>query len=200
MKEQRFPVSLVALFAISTLVGVGLALLVLSSGGAPSAGANPGSRSVLREGGPAPAFTLRDLNGNEVSLTELRGSVVVINFWASWCPPCLEETPALIEAYETLRAEGHSIVFIGIGVNDDPENLRRFAQNNRIPYPVVEDTDNAVSDAYGVRGLPTTVFVDSRGVVRRVWNGAIRKERVLEIVYELLLRGSSDQKNTSAAR
>lgn len=192
MTEQRFPLSLVALFAVSTLVGVGLALLVLSgSSSPPSAGLSPSGG--VREGAPAPPFSITDFDGNSLSLAELRGKVVVINFWASWCPPCLEETPALIEAYEALRAQGHAVVFIGIGVNDNPENLRRFAQNNRIPYPVAEDVDNAVSDAYGVRGLPTTVFIDSRGVIRRVWNGAIRKERVLEIVYELLLRTHTEQ-------
>ncbi|MDW8396040.1 MAG: TlpA disulfide reductase family protein [Anaerolineae bacterium] len=193
MNQPRLPISLIVLFATSTLVGVGLALLVLSGSMSAPAAISP-SRAALREGAPAPLFTLKDFAGNPVSLAELRGNVVVINFWASWCPPCLEETPDLVEAYQTLRAQGHAVVFIGVGVNDDSENLRRFAQNNRIPYLVVEDTDNTVSDAYGVLGLPTTVFVDSRGIVRRVWNGAIRKQRVLEIVYELLLRTQQEQR------
>jgi peroxiredoxin len=97
----------------------------------------------------------------------------------------LEETPALIAAYNELRQRDPDIEFIGVGTNDDAENLRKFAENNRIPYLVVNDSDSRVSDAYGVLGMPTTVFVDSSGVIRRVWNGAITQAQVVEIMRSL---------------
>jgi peroxiredoxin len=173
---------------IGLLVGVGLAMLVLSSSLAqPTAlpSLPSSSRSALRVDAPAPDFTLNTFDGRAVSLSALRGKRVLINFWASWCPPCLEETPALIAAYNELRQRDPDIEFIGVGTNDDAENLRKFAENNRIPYLVVNDSDSRVSDAYGVLGMPTTVFVDSSGVIRRVWNGAITQAQVVEIMRSL---------------
>jgi cytochrome c biogenesis protein CcmG/thiol:disulfide interchange protein DsbE len=174
---------------VGLLVGVGLAALVLSSSTAqpaalPSLSSSTG-HSALRVDAPAPDFTLNTFDGRAVSLSALRGKRVLINFWASWCPPCLEETPALIAAYNELRQRDPDIEFIGVGTNDEPENLRKFAENNRIPYLVVDDSDSKVSDAYGVRGMPTTVFVDSSGVIRRIWNGAITQAQVIAIMRDL---------------
>ncbi|MCS7056555.1 MAG: TlpA family protein disulfide reductase [Thermoflexales bacterium] len=186
--KRPFPISLIVLSAVAALVGIGLAVLILSSSAAQQAGlpvlvsSSSSSRSLLREGAPAPEFTLKTLDGRPVALADLRGKTTLINFWASWCPPCLEETPALIAAYEELKQANPNIEFIGIGTNDDSANLKRFAENNRIPYIIVEDPDGKVSDAYGVLGMPTTVFVDERGIVRRIWNGAIRKEQVIQIM------------------
>ncbi len=186
MQARSFPFGLVLLGAAAALVGVGLAVLVLSSSSAAQQNGlpvlSPSTRALLREGAPAPAFTLNTLDGRPISLADTKGKAILINFWASWCPPCLEETPALIAAYNELKQADPNIEFIGIGTNDDRANLQQFAENNRIPYIVVEDPDGKVSDAYGVLGMPTTVFVDSNGIVRRIWNGAIRKEQVIEIM------------------
>ncbi len=174
--------------AVGILVGVGLAVLILSSSTTQPANLpslSSASTSRLRVGAPAPDFTLSTFDGQTVSLSALRGKRVLINFWASWCPPCLEETPALIAAYDELRRSDPNIEFIGVGTNDDPENLRKFAENNRIPYPVVDDSSSEVSDAYGVLGMPTTVFVDSSGVIQRIWNGAIKQSQVVEIMRAL---------------
>ncbi|MCS6848683.1 MAG: TlpA disulfide reductase family protein [Anaerolineae bacterium] len=185
-QKRSFPFGLILLGAAAALVGVGLALLVLSSSSAAQQRGLPilssSTRALLREGAPAPEFTLKTLDGRPVTLSDLRGKATLINFWASWCPPCLEETPALIAAYDELKRTNSNVEFIGIGTNDDRANLQKFAENNRIPYIIVEDPDGKVSDAYGVLGMPTTVFVDGNGVVRRIWNGAIKKEQVIEIM------------------
>lgn len=186
MQTRSFPLGLILLSAAAALVGVGLAVLVLSSSGAAQQSGlpilSPSARALLREGAPAPEFTLETLDGRPVALSDLRGKAALINFWASWCPPCLEETPALIAAYDELKRTNPNIEFIGIGTNDDRANLEKFAENNRIPYIIVEDPDGKVSDAYGVLGMPTTVFIDGSGIVRRIWNGAIKKEQVVEIM------------------
>ncbi|MFC1464283.1 MAG: TlpA family protein disulfide reductase [Candidatus Brachytrichaceae bacterium NZ_4S206] len=184
--KRSFPFGLILLGTAAALVGVGLAVLVLSSSSAAQQSGlpilSPSTRALLREGTPAPEFTLKTLDGRPVALSDLRGKATLINFWASWCPPCLEETPALIAAYDELKRTNPNVEFIGIGTNDERANLEKFAENNRIPYLIVEDPDGKVSDAYGVLGMPTTVFVDGNGVVRRIWNGAIKKEQVIEIM------------------
>ncbi|MCL6511659.1 MAG: TlpA family protein disulfide reductase [Anaerolineae bacterium] len=185
MQERSSPFGLILLGIAAALVGIGLAVLVLSSSAAQRNGLpvlSPSTRALLREGAPAPEFTLNTFDDRPVSLSDLRGKPTLINFWASWCPPCLEETPALIAAYNELKRTKPDVEFVGIGTNDDRDNLRKFAENNRIPYLIVEDPDGKVSDAYGVLGMPTTVFLDSSGVVRRIWNGAIKQEQVVEIM------------------
>lgn len=188
-QKRSFPTGLILLSLAAALVGVGLAVLVLSSSTAQPSGlpvmsssSSSSGRALLREGAPAPDFTLSTLDGRPVALADLRGKAVLVNFWASWCPPCLEETPALIAAYEELKQSKADVEFIGIGTNDDSANLRKFAENNRIPYLIVEDPDGKVGDAYGLLGMPTTIFIDRQGVVRRIWNGAIRKEQVIQIM------------------
>ncbi|MFN3705282.1 MAG: TlpA family protein disulfide reductase [Thermoflexales bacterium] len=188
--KRGFPFGLVAIMLASSLVGVGLALLVLNSDWFARPARGPAlvslsQRALASEGALAPNFTLTDLDGKAVSLAELRGQPMLINFWASWCPPCLKETPALAEAYRTLIREGRRVVFIGVGTNDTSENLRRFAEEQSIPYLVLFDAEAKVSDVYGVRGMPTTFFVDSSGVIQRIWNGELRKEQVLQFMREL---------------
>lgn len=183
--KRALPIGLIAILAAALFIGVGLAVLVLSSNNASNGGmiAIPtSSRTLIREGMPAPQFALNTLDGKPVALADLRGKAVLVNFWASWCPPCLEETPALIEAYNTLKKENPNIEFVGIGTNDEKANLVKFAENNSIPYLVVDDGDGKVSDAYAVRGMPTTFFIDSAGIVRTVWNGEIKKDKVLELM------------------
>jgi peroxiredoxin len=183
--KRGLPIGLIVIAVIAVFVGVGLAMLVLNSNNASQGGviAIPtSSRTLIREGMPAPQFALNTLDGQPMSLADLRGKTVLVNFWASWCPPCLEETPALIEAYNELKAENPNVEFVGIGTNDDKANLVKFAENNNVPYVMVDDADGKVSDAYAVRGMPTTFFIDSAGVVRTVWNGEIKKDKVLELM------------------
>jgi peroxiredoxin len=183
--KRRPPFGLIAILASAFIIGAGLAFLVLSSNNASNGGmiAIPtSSRTLVREGMPAPQFALNTLDGKPVALADLKGKPVLVNFWASWCPPCLEETPALIEAYNELKKENPNFEFVGIGTNDEKANLVKFAANNNIPYLVADDADGKVGDAYAVRGMPTTFFIDSAGIVRSVWNGEIKKDKVLELM------------------
>ena len=187
---RRSPLTLIVLFLGATLFGVGAALLVLSytQKDATVASVPLSASALLREGKPAPLFTLPTLDGSRtVSLADLRGKIVLLNFWASWCPPCVEETPDLAAAYTALADP--DVVFIGIGLQDTNANLRKFADENNIPYLVVEDPDGKVGDAYGIRGMPTTIYIDRDGVVRSIVNGAVRKDAVLAKITEM--RGGS---------
>ncbi len=188
MPKRGLPVNLIVLASIALFIGVGLAVLVLNSNSASQGGviAIPtSSRTLIREGMPAPQFALNTLDGKPMKLADLKGKAVLVNFWASWCPPCLKETPALIEAYNELKAENPNIEFVGVGTNDEKANLVKFAENNNVPYMMVDDSDSKVSDAYAVRGMPTTFFIDSAGIVRTVVNGEIKKDKVLELMRSL---------------
>jgi peroxiredoxin len=111
----------------------------------------------------APDFTLPQLNGESLTLSDFRGKPTIINFWASWCPPCRQELPALQAAYDAHRDE---IGFIAVDVKEEPGTVNSFIKELGLSFPVTFDLDGQVSDvSYEVRGLPTTIFIDVNGVV-----------------------------------
>ncbi len=123
----------------------------------------PGVSIAPYVGQVAPEMTLALLDGDPVTLSHLRGRPVVINFWASWCPPCRQELPALQAAYTRY---GDRVEFVAVNVKETPETVSAFVQEAGLGFPVALDADGQVSDlSYEVRGLPTTLFIDSNGVV-----------------------------------
>jgi cytochrome c biogenesis protein CcmG/thiol:disulfide interchange protein DsbE len=123
--------------------------------------------SELRRGGTpvAPAFTLERLDGKgPLSLASLRGKTVVINFWASWCGPCKDETPLLQAAWQ--RWKGRGVVFVGIDIQDVRGDAREFLARYGVTYPNVHDGKGSTVGRFGATGVPETYFVDKRGFVR----------------------------------
>ena len=184
--KKKFPISIVIFALIAALFGFGTGLIIINS---RSTSDNPvivlptSNVHGLAEGSVAPDFTLKTFSGQTVNLKELRGKRVLINFWASWCPPCLRETPDLKAAYNELREE--NVAFIGIGTQDDTDKLKKFSDDNSLPYTIVEDPKGTVGDRYSVLGLPTTILVDSQGIVRKVFTGPITKDQVMTEVGKL---------------
>jgi peroxiredoxin len=113
---------------------------------------------------PAPAFTLASRDGKPVSLAELKGQVVMINFWASWCGPCRQEFPALDQIYAKYKPMGFTLV--AINVESEKADAERFLEKTPASFPILFDPDNKVSGSYGVSAMPTTVLVDRAGRVR----------------------------------
>jgi peroxiredoxin len=178
---NRFPARLVALAAAAALFGFGAAYLVLQTsapGSGPGFTAPPAPR-LLREGQAAPEFALDTLDGKTVRLADFRGKRVLINFWASWCGPCVIETPDLVAANKALREANRNVVFLGVATQDAPADVQRFAETKNVDYAILLDPKGVVGNAYGVFGLPATFFIDESGVVRRIVSGAITRERVL---------------------
>jgi cytochrome c biogenesis protein CcmG, thiol:disulfide interchange protein DsbE len=114
-------------------------------------------------GTPAPAFSLRTLDGHRVSLAQLAGHPVLVNFWASWCDQCRHEFPLLAAAQRRHRALGLEIV--GIASQDIESDARSFAQHQHASWTLAYDTDNAVGAAYGVRALPQSFFIRRDGTI-----------------------------------
>ena len=113
---------------------------------------------------PAPAFTLASRAGGQVSLADLKGQVVMINFWASWCGPCRQEFPALDQIYAKYKPMGFTLV--AINVESEKADAEKFLAATPASFPILFDPDNKVSGSYGVSAMPTTVLVDRQGRVR----------------------------------
>lgn len=123
----------------------------------------PAAPAVARVGEAAPAFTLSDLDGNRVSLADLRGRPVVVNFWASWCGHCREEFPLLASAAATHRDAGLAVV--GIVFRDGAEPARDFMARFGATWPAAIDPDETVASQFGIIWPPDTFFIDRNGVV-----------------------------------
>ncbi len=124
----------------------------------------------LPSGEAAPDFQAKALGGQALSLSGLKGKVVLLDFWATWCGPCEETIPHLIELHAKKRERGLEVV--GISVDDYPEDVPAFVKSHGMKYPVFVDAEKEVMDLYGVRNVPTTVLVDRTGKVRGRWLGA----------------------------
>ena len=124
----------------------------------------------VREGDPAPEITLQTTDGETMSLSSLRGTPVMVNFWATWCGPCRIEMPLFINAHDS---HGDDLVVLGVNSQEDPETVTRYVDAMGISFPVILDRDGQTSLVYRVRALPTTFFVDADGIVVRAHRGAI---------------------------
>jgi len=114
---------------------------------------------------PAPTFSVKDLDNKTVSSESLKGKVVFINFWATWCPPCRAEIPDFVEFYNLNKGRGLEIV--GFSVDElNPDELKSFAQKNKMTYPVVFATKKIILDFQPGQFIPTTIVLDKKGVIR----------------------------------
>ena len=118
----------------------------------------------------APDFTLNSLDGQEVSLSGLRGKPVLLNFWATWCGPCRIEMPLLQEIYE--KWAGKELVLLAVNLHEDPGKVREFVESAGYSFPVLLATGNEVPLSYNIRNIPATFFIDADGVIRDIKIGA----------------------------
>ena len=137
----------------------------------------------------APDFTVKTLDDHEITLSKLRGKVVLVDFWATWCGPCRESTPHLIQLYKTYREKGFEVIGMSVDKEDETESVNRFVKAMDIPYPVVI-APQEVARNYGVSGLPTSFIIDREGRLREKipgFNSTIAQHmaaKVAEIISE----------------
>ncbi len=121
----------------------------------------------------APDFTLADLEGNQLRLSDLRGKVVFINFWATWCPPCRAEMPEIEAIHQEYKTEG--VVVIGVDILETASDVRQFVKQGGYNWTFVLDTTGEVTASYNIAAIPTSFFIDREGIIRAVNIGAMTK-------------------------
>jgi thiol-disulfide isomerase/thioredoxin len=125
----------------------------------------PAAVSKAVEGAAAPDFTVKDLEGKDVTLSTLKGTVVVVNFWATWCPPCKEEIPSMIKLNKAMT--GKSFRMLAIALDEDGRDaVQKFFKGNK-DLPAYLDPDGKVSKLYGTTGVPETFIVDKQGIIQK---------------------------------
>ena len=138
-------------------------VLLFIAGGCNSSPQVPGGIGT-DIGSMAPDFQLMNIEGQNVALSDLSGSPVILNFWASWCGPCREEMPFLQQIYEEWQDKG--VLLLGINLREDPSTITDYMQGNGLSFPVLLDTDGSVTQNYDVLGIPTTFFIDIDGIIQ----------------------------------
>lgn len=129
----------------------------------------PAARAAVATGRAAPDFTLRTGEGRNLRLAEQRGQVVMVNFWATWCTPCRVEMPHLQRIHEQYRSAG--FLLLGVSVDDDPAKALELARRMGLTFPILFDTDKAVSRRYDLKTMPSTMLIDRDGSLRQVHRG-----------------------------
>jgi len=179
----RKPLAKLSIYLTTTFLCLGMGL---------SASWGMASRPPLL-GSPAPSFQLTNLAGENGSLDQYRGKVVLLNFWATWCKPCTKEMPAMQTAYDALRDQG--FVVLAINELEDVPKVREHIAEHRHTFEVLLDPDNHVANQYGVVGLPVSIFIDKTGHVRKIVKGGLlTEESITETVRPLLQESTVSRK------
>ena len=168
-----------------------LALIALLAWGSVKTGGNPGGLGVNNEFGQvsvtpqaARGFSLELLDGTSTTLEGFRGKVVLLDFWASWCPPCRQEAPILAQVYDEYR--GRQVEFVGIDIWDHRDDAVEYVRNFGVPYPNGIDSEGVIAIDYGVKGIPEKFLIDADGALIKKYVGPMRAEALRDALDELL--------------
>ncbi len=144
-------------------------LLLLTVTAVVATGCNRGSKPP-RIGDTARDFSVQD-SDRQVSLSQFRGQVVVLNFWATWCPPCMQELPSLMDMQE--RTRGRGVIVLGVSIDVDGDAYHRFLKQRNVNFLTVRDPDQKVASLYGTSQWPETYVIDRQGAMRRKFIGPV---------------------------
>ena len=171
---------------LTTIIALLAAVLLLaagcSGGGTDSPAPSPG--------GMAPDFQLQNLDGETVTLSGLRGTPVMLNFWATWCPPCRGEMPFIQEAYQNPAWKESGVKIMAVNIGESQEDVQDFMDTLALSFPVLLDKQQNVAKSYNVGAIPTTFFIDEEGMIKYVKIGAFRNVSELDGLLESLVSGT----------
>ncbi len=183
-RSKTFQMAALALIGAGLLVLGVLALIVWPKPEASASSKQAGSVVPARVEFPAPALVLNDLHGARVSLSDYLGQVVLVNNWATWCPPCKEEMPALQAYYDDHLHQDFTVIAIEAG--EPVEEVAQFASDYGLTFPVWPDPTQAAAVAFHNPALPNSYVIDKSGTVRLVWIGAVDRDTLEAYVTPLL--------------
>ena len=178
---------LMAMVLIGTgLIAIGIMFMLLLYNQQNEAAASASDFSVvpIKVEFVAPNLELQTLEGESVSLSKYRGSVVLVNLWATWCPPCREEMPALLRFYEAYKSDG--FVLIAINQEESPDIVQSFVDDYRLTFPVWLDEDYIAQQEFKTMNLPSSYVIDRDGQVRLMWIGGISQKNLEKYVPDII--------------
>jgi peroxiredoxin len=153
-----------------------------------SSSANTTSIPAPQTGFTAPDFTLQALDGKTYTLSELKGNAVLVNLWATWCPPCRAEMPAIEKMYREYKDRGFIVLAVDMTHQDDMSKVAPFIQEYGLTFPVLLDETGAAASAYQMRSLPSSYFINRAGVISEVVIGGPMAEALLRTRIEQILK------------
>jgi peroxiredoxin len=143
--------------------------------------------SVATQGQAAPDFTLKAVDGKEIKLSDYTGRPILINFWATWCPPCEYEMPGIQAAYEKYKDQGLAVLSVNFTAEDKLNDVQNFIPKYQLTFPVLLDQSGDVTaKMYGMVGLPMSVFIGRDGVIQRIEVGGLQEDKVDQYIQEIL--------------
>lgn len=168
-----------------------LILLLLSGAWIAASALPPGALASASPAAPkaglfAPDFELQTIDGSTLRLSDLRGQMVIVNMWASWCPPCKKEMPAFQRVYQEYAPRGLVILAVDAFEQDNLQDVREFVSANSLTFPILLDEHSEVLNTYRISAFPTTFFIDQEGVIRKVTIGAVSEPALRGQITDLL--------------
>lgn len=187
MLSKRIPIFLGLILVLGLIYGV----IYFTKGSKESSKKNPAAKTkeAPKEGFLAPQFSLYDLSGNQVRLTDFRGKVILLNFWASWCSPCRREIPSLERLYQKRKDKGFEIVAVN-SERASASQIASFSEKFGMSFPILLNPKRDVGNKYWVRAIPTSFLLDKNGVIRwkivggREWDDSYVLGRIDQLLKE----------------
>jgi cytochrome c biogenesis protein CcmG, thiol:disulfide interchange protein DsbE len=168
------------------ILALGAAWIYISAdrSGATTQGLAP----APQQGFPAPDFELSTPTGESIRLSDLRGQAVLVNLWATWCPPCRAEMPAIEKLYNEYKEDGFVVLAVNMTYQDDPERVPSFVDEYGLTFPILMDIQGTVGTDYQLRSLPSSYFIDRDGIIQEVVIGGPMAEALLRTRVEEILK------------
>jgi len=173
-----------SLYAVILLAGLVWVFVSADKTNSATAGRIP----APQKGFLAPEFKLETSDGHLVALTDYRGKAVLVNLWATWCPPCRAEMPTIEKEYQAYQNQGLIVLGVNSTIEDDPTAIAPFVKQNNITFPILLDINGEASNLYELRSLPTSFFIGRDGVIKDVVVGGPMSEALLRTDIEEIIK------------
>ena len=168
------------------ILSLGFAWILVSAD--PSGTSTNGKAPAPQQGFPAPTFELKTPQGETIRLSDLRGQAVLVNLWATWCPPCRAEMQTIEAVYNEYKDQGFTVLGVNMTYQDEPLKVSPFIKEQKLTFPILLDETGAMASAYQLKSLPSSFFIDRAGMINEVVIGGPMAEALLRARVEQILK------------